>query len=81
MESRPSSGTDKSSRRTGRVARRAAPVLTPSTDYLPPCLMTLLATATRAMNEHTDDNGLCAICGDAWPCQRVQLADVALAAL
>ncbi len=31
--------------------------------------------ATVVMNEHSDDNGLCVICGSAWPCERVVLAE------
>lgn len=30
---------------------------------------------TRVMNEHTNDHDLCAVCGSAWPCERVVLAD------
>jgi hypothetical protein len=39
----------------------------------------LRAHATRILNEHQDDRGLCAICGSAWPCESVVLADHNLA--
>jgi hypothetical protein len=31
--------------------------------------------ATRIMNEHTIEHDLCAICGSAWPCERIVLAE------
>lgn len=31
--------------------------------------------ATVVLNEHTDDHGLCAVCGCAFPCERAVLAD------
>jgi hypothetical protein len=39
----------------------------------------LRALATRTLNEHQDDRGLCAVCGSAWPCESVVLADHNLA--
>lgn len=35
----------------------------------------LAELATRVMNEHTNDRDLCAVCGSAWPCERVVLAE------
>lgn len=35
----------------------------------------LASLATRVLNEHTNDHDLCAVCGSAWPCERVVLAD------
>jgi hypothetical protein len=54
---------------------------TSSTGYLPPELATLLATATREIDRHVNQAGLCADCGSASPCDRARLADAALAAL
>ncbi len=55
---------------------------TPSpADYFSPELMRLLATARRIIEQHVNDCGRCADCGSAWPCQRAQLAEHALAAL
>jgi hypothetical protein len=31
--------------------------------------------ATAVLNEHTNDNGLCAICGCAFPCESAVLAE------
>jgi hypothetical protein len=31
--------------------------------------------ATVVLNEHTDDRGLCAVCGCAFPCERAVLAE------
>lgn len=35
----------------------------------------LARLATIVMNEHRDDHGLCTVCGSAWPCERVVLAE------
>lgn len=35
--------------------------------------------ASVVINEHTDDNGLCAVCGCAFPCERAVLAEHNLA--
>ncbi|WP_433518027.1 hypothetical protein ACQP2T_22255 [Nonomuraea sp. CA-143628] len=37
--------------------------------------------ATVVMNEHTNDNGLCAVCGCAFSCARAVLAEHNLALL
>jgi hypothetical protein len=42
-------------------------------------LTQLVDLATAVMHEHHDDHGLCVICGSAWPCERVVLADHNLA--
>lgn len=31
--------------------------------------------ATAVLGDHQDDHGLCAVCGCAWPCERVVLAE------
>lgn len=31
--------------------------------------------ATAVLNEHTNDDGLCAVCGRAFPCERAVLAE------
>jgi hypothetical protein len=38
-------------------------------------ILKMAALATEVINEHTDCNGLCAVCGSAWPCQRAVVAD------
>lgn len=35
----------------------------------------LISLATHALNTHTDDAELCAVCGCAWPCERAVLAE------
>jgi len=35
----------------------------------------LRGLATRVINEHVDDDGLCAVCGSAFPCERAALAE------
>jgi hypothetical protein len=52
-----------------------------ATDFLLPELAHLLTTAQRELDEHVNEQGRCAICGCAWPCQRAVLADLALSAL
>jgi hypothetical protein len=52
-----------------------------SANQVPASLAVLLATATHEMDQHVNQNGLCAVCGSAWPRTRVQLADVVPAAL
>lgn len=48
---------------------------------LTPALERLRGLATVVLNEHRDDHGLCVVCGSAWPCPRVQLAEHNLALL
>ena len=31
--------------------------------------------ASVVLNEHTNDHGLCAVCGSVFPCERAVLAD------
>lgn len=52
----------------------------PDTDCFPPKLAQLISTATSVINEHVDAQGLCAICGSAWPCERAVVAEHNLAA-
>lgn len=35
----------------------------------------LAQLASVVLNEHTDDNGLCAVCGSAFPCNSAVLAE------
>lgn len=49
--------------------------------HVPPELDTLIALATHALNTHTNDGDLCAVCGSAWPCERAVLAEHNLAAV
>ncbi|HEV3170388.1 MAG TPA: hypothetical protein VGZ32_08620 [Actinocrinis sp.] len=39
----------------------------------------LIRLATKILNEHTDNHGLCAVCGCAFPCKRAVLAEHNLA--
>ena len=52
----------------------------PDTDRFLSKLAQLISTATSVINEHVDDQGLCAICGSAWPCERAVVAEHNLAA-
>jgi hypothetical protein len=52
----------------------------PDTDRFLPKLAQLISTATSVINEHIDAQGLCAICGSAWPCERAVVAEHILAA-
>ena len=47
---------------------------------VPPECEAMIALATQALNDHTNDAGLCAVCGCAWPCERAVLAEHNLAA-
>jgi len=46
-----------------------------------PELEALRALASRVINQHVDDRGLCAVCGSAFPCERAVLAEHNLALL
>ena len=52
-----------------------------SPEFFPPPLVLLLHTAQREIDGHVNENGLCAICGSAFPCERASLADLALGGL
>lgn len=55
---------------------------TPTKDgFYRPELMHMLATAQQVIDQHVNAYGTCADCGSTWPCQRAQLAELALAAL
>ena len=41
----------------------------------------LSSLAVAVLNEHTNQAGLCAVCGSAWPCEQASLAEHNLAAL
>ncbi len=51
----------------------------PSTGDFPTELEILRGTAAVVLNEHTNDYGLCAVCGSAFPCERALLAEHNLA--
>lgn len=63
------------------MERPSVPATAPGMDYFPPELERLCSTATVVLNEHVNDAGLCAVCGSAWPCERVQFAEHNLAVL
>lgn len=48
-------------------------------DCAPGTFERISSLATVVFNEHTDNSGLCAVCGSAWPCELVVLADHNLA--
>jgi hypothetical protein len=50
-------------------------------NFFPPELVHLLRTARQTIDQHVSNAGTCACCGQPWPCQRAQLADLALGAL
>ncbi len=50
-------------------------------DPLPVVLELMGALAISVLGEHTDDAGLCAMCGSVWPCERVVLAASNLAVI
>lgn len=51
----------------------------PVPDPLPVVLELMGALATSVLGEHTNEAGLCVVCGSAWPCERVVLAEHNLA--
>lgn len=53
----------------------------PDADCLSRQFDALIITAIEALNTHTNDRDLHAVCGCAWPCERVVLAEHNLAAL
>ncbi|MGH3940126.1 MAG: hypothetical protein ACRDTG_16130 [Pseudonocardiaceae bacterium] len=53
----------------------------PSGGDLPAVLGVLSSLAVTVLLEHTNEDGLCAVCRGTWPCQPVVLADHNLAAL
>jgi len=52
-----------------------------TTDYFPPELRRLSATAIDVLDKHVGEHGRCVACGMPWPCEPAQLADHNLAAL
>lgn len=52
---------------------------TPEHDPAARELEVMISLATQAINAHTNDAGLCAACGYAWPCQHAVLAEHNLA--
>lgn len=59
----------------------AWPADSQDSSFLPAPLGRLLVTARREIDGHTDDHGLCVICGCAFPCRRAALADLVLGGL
>ena len=55
--------------------RATARITAVGADFFPPELARLRATATRALDLHTNRNGPCADCGCARPCARAALAE------
>ncbi len=49
------------------------------TEYLTPEIEQLIALATEVLNEHRNNQGLCSVCGCAFPCERAVLAEHNLA--
>jgi hypothetical protein len=45
----------------------------PDAEYISPTFADLPATTQHAPDQHTNDQGLCAICGCAWPCERTEI--------
>lgn len=52
----------------------------PDIDRFPLKLAQLISAAASVINEHVNDQGLCAICGSARPCERAVVAEHNLAA-
>ncbi|HEX4100865.1 MAG: hypothetical protein WAN20_01675 [Pseudonocardiaceae bacterium] len=50
-------------------------------DPVPHELNALIGLTAHALNTHTNHDGLCAVCGYAWPCEWAALAEHNLAAL
>jgi hypothetical protein len=50
-------------------------------DYLPPELAQLLATARNELDRHINQDGTCPICELAWPCESACLAAFTLGGL
>jgi hypothetical protein len=53
----------------------------PCTDYFPPELARLTATAATVLRLHVAADGQCMACGEAWPCRAACLAEHNLAGL
>lgn len=53
--------------------KATAPIPVP--DPLPVVLELMRALATSVLGEHTNEADLCVVCGSAWPCKRVVLAE------
>ena len=52
---------------------------TPAAERFPPGVRQLLSTATRIIDEQLNEQGLSAICGSVWPCERAMGAEHNLA--
>jgi hypothetical protein len=51
------------------------PAVTPVAEGLLAGLEALSSLAVEVLDDHTDAAGLCAVCGCAWSCEMVLLAD------
>jgi hypothetical protein len=61
------------------MTRRSVTGVIPVGDPLPVVLELMRAVAISVLNEHGNEAGQCVVCGSAWPCERVVLADHNLA--
>jgi hypothetical protein len=79
---KPASVTSEAIPMTYRMAEAPVrPVDRQDSEFLPASLALLLATARQEIDAHIDDDGLCAACGSAYPCERAVLAELALGGL
>ncbi|MGH4011632.1 MAG: hypothetical protein ACRDTH_26290 [Pseudonocardiaceae bacterium] len=51
------------------------PAATPAAEGVPAGLEALSSLAVTVLNAHANAAGLCAVCGCAWPCEVVVVAD------
>ena len=65
----------------GATTRDNGTGMIPIRDPLLVVLELMQASAIRVLNEHSDEAGLCAVCGSVWPCEPVVLATHNLADL
>jgi hypothetical protein len=52
-----------------------------TTDYFPPELVRLSATAIEVLDKHVGKDGRCIACGTPWACEQAQLAEHNLAVI
>lgn len=63
------------------VASPGAAETIPASDLVPDSFGILTSLAATVLCKHIGDAGLCVVCGSAWPCERVVLAEHNLAVL
>jgi DNA invertase Pin-like site-specific DNA recombinase len=74
----------RSVRRTGAkiiTAHESADTSQRAEDRLPPAMVRWCATAVRELARHRPVDGLCRVCGAAWPCPTCGRAELALGSL